>query len=170
MNPNSRLIWRPILVVLSVAAMALPTLSAQGKGEDDIKQAFGQLQGAIKAKAAAKIWALLDSDTQADAEKIAKKVKGVYKKANEKDKAEHETNLGLTADEFAKLDGPLLLKTKRFLGKYDEIPDSKITSIAVQGDSATVNYLESDGDKEKLTYTRQDGKWKVAMPMPKFTK
>jgi hypothetical protein len=64
----------------------------------------------------------------------------------------------------------MLIKTKRFLGKYDEIPDSKITGITVQGESATLNYLEPDGDKEKLIYTRQDGKWKVAMPMPKFTK
>jgi hypothetical protein len=172
MIPNSRLKWGPTAVVLSVAAMAMAqqTLSAQGKGEDDIKQAFGQLQGAIKAKAAPKIWGLLDSFTQADAEKIAGRVKAVYKKANEKAKAELETNLGLTADEFAKLDGMMLLKTKRFLGKYDEIPDSKITGITVQGDSATLNYLEPDGDKEKLAYIREDGKWMVAMPMPKFTK
>src|SRR6267378_2488037 len=86
MNPSSRLKWRPILVVLTVAMMPLvqQALSAQGKGEDEIKQAFGQLQGAIKAKAAPKIWGLLDSFTQADAEKIAGRVKAIYKKANEK--------------------------------------------------------------------------------------
>jgi hypothetical protein len=154
----------------TLALVAAGLASAQGKAEDELRQAFGQLQGAIKAKDATKIWALLDSDTHADAEKVAKKLKGIYKKAGDKEKVEHQTNLGLTAEEFAKLDGMMLLKTKRFLGKYDEIPDGKITGITVQGDSAMVNFLEPDGDKEKIVYSRQDGKWKAAMPLPKFTK
>jgi hypothetical protein len=172
MNRNFRSKWCPVVVlaVIAGALLAQDIRSAQGKAEDEVKQAFVALQGAIKAKDAAKIWDLLDTDTRLDAEKAAKKVKGVYKKANDKEKADHEKNLGITPDEFAKLDGQLLLKTKRFLGKYDEIPDSKITGITVKGDSATLNYLEPDGDKEKLDYTRQAGKWKVAMPLPPFTK
>jgi hypothetical protein len=164
--------WCAAVVLACFASLLLTreTQSAQGKAEDEIKEAFGQLQGALKAKDAAKIWALLDSDTQTDAEKAAKKVKAAYQKANDKEKTEHEKNLGLAAEDFAKLDGPLLIKTKRFLGKYDEIPGSKITGVTVQGESATLNYLEADGDKEKLTYARQSGKWKVALPMPKFTK
>jgi hypothetical protein len=166
--------WKHVTLLLLAAlvpALAAPQPAlAQGKAEDELRQAFGQLQGAIKAKDAAKIWPLLDTDTQADAAKVAKKLKATYLKADDKEKAERQTNLGLTADEFAKLDGTMLLKTKRFLGKYDEIPDSKITGVTVQADSAVVNYLEPDGDKEKLTYTRQDGKWKAAMPLPKFTK
>jgi len=163
--------WCAAVVLACVAGALLPhDTQAQGKGEDEVKQAFGQLQAALKAKDAAKIWALLDSDTQTDAEKAAKKVKAVYKKANDTEKAEHEKNLGLAAEDFAKLDGPLLIKTKRFLGKYDEIADSKITGVTVQGESATLNYVEADGDKEKVTCTRQSGKWKVALPMPKFTK
>jgi hypothetical protein len=150
--------------------LAYPAPSAQGKAEDDVKAAFGKLQGALKAKDSAAIWGLLDTDSQADAERTAKVVKGVYKKANDKDKGEHEKNLGLSAAEMNKLDGQMLLKTKVFLAKYDEIPGSKITGVTVQGDSATLNYVEADGDKEKLTYTRQTGQWKAALPMPKFTK
>jgi hypothetical protein len=158
------------LALLGTVLLAQDLRSAQGKAEDEVRDAFTALQGALKAKDAAKVWALIDSDTQADAEKNAKKVKSAYKKASDKEKADHEKGLGLTADDFAKLDGQLLLKTKRFLGKYDEIITSKITGVTVQGDSATVDYLEADGDKVKAGYTRQQGKWKVALPMPTFTK
>jgi hypothetical protein len=163
--------WFGILTLAALAGVVADAApAAQGKAEDDIKAAFKDLQGALKAKDAGKIWNLIDSDTQADAEKDAKKVKAAYKKADDKGKTELETLLGLTADEFTKLDGKLLLKTKRFLGKYDEIIDSKITGVTVQGESATVDYLEADGDKVKAQYTKQGGAWKVALPMPKFTK
>jgi hypothetical protein len=32
-----------------------------------------------------------------------------------------------------------------------------------------VAYTEPDGDKEKLSLARQDGQWKVSLPMPKAT-
>ena len=32
------------------------------------------------------------------------------------------------------------------------------------GDSAVVNYIEPDQDKEKLNMTRQDGQWKANIP------
>jgi hypothetical protein len=161
------------VVVLAFAAGALLTEDsrpAQGKADDEVKDAFGKLQAAIKAKDAAKIWDLLDSATKADAERTAKIVKAAYKKANDEAKTKHNETLGLKADEVGRLDGQSLLNTKPFHAKYNEIPDSKITGISVQGDSATLNYLEPDGDKEKLNYSRQDGKWKVAMPMPQFPK
>lgn len=155
-----------IACTLSVSGLAL----AQGTADTDVKNAFVALQAALKAKEAARIWALLDSDTQADADKAAKKLKSVYKKASAQEKAEYDKNLGLTAEEFVKLDGQLLLKSKRFLGKFDEISDSKITGVTVQGETATLNYVEADGDKEKVNYTKQNGKWKAALPLPKFTK
>jgi len=146
--------------------------SVQGKAEDEVKQAFSDLQIALGAKDPAKIWALIDSDTQSDAEKIAKRIKTGYGKANDTQKAELEKSFGLTADELARVDGKLLMKTKQFIGKYEELADRKgtvITGITVQGDSATVNYTEADGDKVKLNLKRQDGKWKAAMPMPSFS-
>jgi hypothetical protein len=169
-SPLSNSIALFLLIAASCVLVCQQTQSAQGKAEDDVKAAFGQLQGAIKAKDNGKIWDLLDSDSQADAERTAKVVKGQHKKSNEKDKSEQEKTLGLSAAEFAKLDGKLLLKTTVFLAKCDEIPGSKITGVNIQGTTATLNYEEADGDKEKLTYSRQDNKWKVALPMPKFTK
>jgi hypothetical protein len=158
------------LAIFGYAVIAQDIRSSQAKAEDEVRDAFTALQGALKAKDAAKLWALVDSDTQADAEKNAKKVKNAYKKAGDKEKADHEKNLGLTADDFAKLDGQMLLKSKRFLGKYDEIITSKITGVTVQGDNATLDYLEADGDKVKAAYTKQQGKWKIALPMPPFIK
>ena len=63
--------------------------------------------------------------------------------------------------------GKEFLKTKRFHGKYDELPDSKIEKVTVQGDQATIAYVELDGDKEKLILVREQGEWKVSIPMPK---
>ena len=47
--------------------------------------------------------------------------------------------------------------------------NARIEKITVQGDRATVNYVEPDGDKEKLGLVKQDGRWKVSVPMPKGT-
>jgi hypothetical protein len=172
MARETRSSWCPVvgLAIMTGVLLARDTQSAQSKVEDDVKEAFGKLQNSIKAKDAAKTWDLLDRATQADAERTAKIVKSAYKKASNKAKAKHEEVLGLKADEFAKIDGQGLLKTRPFLAKYDEIPDAKITGVTVQGDSATVNFIEPDGDKEKLSYSKKDGKWKVALPLPQFPK
>ena len=135
-----------------------------------MREAWTALQSAIKNKDADKIWNLLDSDTQADATLAARKVQAVYTKAKAREKAEHEKVLGLSAAELTDLKPVLLFKSKRFHGKYYEIPDSKLEDVSVQGDRATLKYLEPDGDKEKLNYVKQDGKWKVGMPLPKFFK
>jgi hypothetical protein len=156
------------IAILMGAFCAHETRSAQV--ENGVREEFGHLQAALKAKDAPKIWDLLDSATQADAARTAKILKAGYKKATAKGKAKQQETLGLAADDLLKLDGPSLLKTKPFLAKYDEIPDAKITGVTVQGDSAIVSYLEPDGDKEKLNYSRQGGKWKVALPMPPFSK
>jgi hypothetical protein len=46
---------------------------------------------------------------------------------------------------------------KRFQTKYHEPLDSTIEQVAVQGDNATIYYLEPDGDNEKLIFIRQEG-------------
>jgi hypothetical protein len=157
-------------VVLGTMAggCAKPSVSAPApKGEEEpARQAFVALQTALKAKDADKLWALLDTDSQADAERAAKAVQEAYTKAPADAKAEQEKALGLTGPELAGINGKTFLKTKRFLGKYDEVADSKIEKVTVQGDTATVNYVESDGDKVKLNLVRQGGQWKASLPMP----
>lgn len=137
------------------------------KDEEAVRAAFTALQEALKAKDAGKLWALLDEDSQADAERAAQAVREAYGKAAAGEKAEQEKALGLPGAELAALKGQGFLKTARFHGKYDEIPDSKVEKVAVQGDTAAVSYVEPDGDKEKLAFVRQGGKWKVTLPMPK---
>jgi hypothetical protein len=37
----------------------------------------------------------------------------------------------------------------------------------VEGEQATVEYVEPNGEKEKLKFVRQEGQWKVRLPVPK---
>ena len=136
-------------------------------GEDDIRQAFVSLQKAIKARDGDKIWGLIDSDSQSDANRAAKAVQAAFSKAGDKDKAEFEKKYGLTLKELADMNGKLFIKSNRFHGKYHEIPGSKLDAVKVKGDTARINYTEEDGDKEKLSLVRQKGQWKFIIPMPK---
>jgi hypothetical protein len=79
---------------------------------------------------------------------------------------------GLLADKSqaeakqAGLTGAALLDHKDFRRKYGEVPESKLEMVLVPGADATLRYLEPDGDQEKLTAVRQDGKWKLLLKVP----
>jgi hypothetical protein len=143
-----------------------PAASAE---EEAVKKAFIDFQEAMKARDGGKIFGLLDAESQADAERAAQSVKDAYSKAAPAEKDETEKNLGLTAAELGALDAKGFLKSKRFLGykNYHEIPDSKFEKATVQGEKATLHYIEQDGDHEKLSYVKQGGAWKVSMAIPK---
>jgi hypothetical protein len=162
-------IWAATAVLSCLAGCSRPAENAApAKGEDEARATFVAFQQALKAKDADKLWSLLDTDSQADAERKAKAVRDAYAKANPKDRTEQEKTLGLSGAELESLKGVGFLKSKRFLGynKYDEIPSSKIDKIDVKGDRVVVNYVDDDGDKEKLELIREAGKWKVVAPMP----
>jgi hypothetical protein len=158
-------------MILLAAAFAAgcpnPTERPGGNEEGAVREAVSAFQAALKARDADRLWQLLDAESRADAERAAQAVRDAYAKAGPDQKAEQEKALGLPGAELAALTGPGFLKTKRFHGKYDELPDSKIDRVTAQADSATVTYTEPDGDKEKLTLVRQGGQWKVSVPMPK---
>ena len=158
----SKPVWGAFVLMLA-AASVLPALA----GEDDIRRAFKEFQGAIKARDPHKIWELLDNDSQADANRAALAVQAAFGKADDKTKAEFAKKYGLSAKELGEMTGKLFLKSNRFHGKYYEIPDSKIDSIKVKGDTARLIYLEEDGDKDKLTLVKQKGQWRFVVPMPK---
>jgi hypothetical protein len=113
---------------------------------------------------------LLDSRSQANAERVAKAVQDAYAKATLAEKTELEKSLGMNGAELAALTGKDYLRTNRFQRKYQDLPGSTIENVVLQGDSATVYYLESDGDKEKAIFVRQDGQWKVWLTMPTMSK
>jgi hypothetical protein len=147
-----------VLIASSVAPNAV-----RAADEEDVKAAFTSFQAAIKAADHEKIWLLVDTATQADADKYAKTVQTSYGKAGDDEKAKLEKAFGLSADEMSKITGKLYLKSKPFIGKYHEVPGSKIDKVTIEGDKATVNYTEEDGDKEKLQLVKQDGKWKLSV-------
>ncbi len=80
-----------------------------------------------------------------------------------------EKGMGLTAAEMAKLTGPGFLKSNRFLGAqpYNEVGACMVQSVNVQGDTATVAYIEDDGDHGKFNFVRVAGQWRVSAPIPK---
>jgi glucan-binding YG repeat protein len=134
--------------------------------EDEVTQAFVSLQSAIKAKDGDKTWTLLAKESQDDADREAKAVKEAFAKAADKDKADYEKKLELTGKELADMSGKLYVKSRRFYGKYHEIPDSKVEKVVVAGDSGTVHYIEEDGDKVKQEVVREKGQWKFVIKMP----
>lgn len=134
-----------------------------------MRAAVAEFQAALKARDEEKLWSLLDSDSQADAERAAKSLRDAYAKASAEQKAEQERALGLTGAELAALAGKGFLKSSRFLGKYEELRDSTVDAVTFNDrDTATVAYTEPDGDKETLKLVRREGRWKLSeLKMPK---
>jgi hypothetical protein len=154
---------KPLLAGTALLVGAVVSPLCRGAEADDAKGAFTDFQAALKSGDPEKIWPLLDIKTQADADKAAATLKANYAKAKPADKAVLEKAFGLKADEIKDVTGKVYLKSKRFLGKYHEIPGSKFDKATIDGDKATINYTEEDGDKEKLSLVKQDGKWKVSI-------
>jgi hypothetical protein len=170
MRPSATPVGRTaILLTAAVAGFVCPPRLLAGDKED-VRAAFQAFQAALKARDAAKVYALLDSASQAAANRAAQFVKTTYNKAADAQKAKMVKTLGLPGTELARLTGEGFLKTKTFQGKYDEIPGSKVQDVTVQGDRATVFYIEPDNDKEKLQLNRQKGKWRISAPMPMVPK
>jgi hypothetical protein len=148
-----------LTTALFLGAVVLPV--CRGAENDDVQAAFTAFQAALKSGEPEKIWPLLDSKTQADADKAAAALKVSYGKAKPAEKTALEKAFGLSAAEITGVTGKVYLKSKRFLGKYHELPGSKFDKATVDGDKATVNYTEEDNDKQKLSLVKQDGEWKV---------
>jgi len=140
---------------------------ANADEEGVVREQFAELQTALRNRDADKLRMLLDSRSQADADRAAQAIRTAYAEASPQEKAEQEKALALTGTELAGLTGKGFLKSKRFHDKYEEMPDGKIDKVVMQGDNATVYYLEPDEDKEKAILVRQDGRWKVWLTMPK---
>ena len=128
-------------LLLVVAAGCTPTPPTEGKEEKPVRDAFTAFQEALKSHDGDKLWSLLDADSQTGAERAGKA-------------------LNLSGKDFVKSD--------QFCGQkpLNEVPEGKLTKVTVQGDKATVNYDEADGDHEKLKMVREGGQWKVSAPMP----
>jgi hypothetical protein len=135
-------------MVVALGCSSKPSDRPATDEEGAVREKFAELQSALKSRDAEKLWALLDEQSRADAERVAKDIQTAYNQAGAEEKANQEKALGLSGAVLAGLDGKGFLKTKRFQKRYDEIPDSTIDKVVIQADSATVYYLEADGEKE----------------------
>lgn len=154
----------PVLLLLAAGCGPGSSQKDSAIEEAKLKETFAAYQQAIKDKDAGKLWDLLDADARAAADRAAKPLRDDYAKADADGKAKQAKNLGLTGDELANLTGKVYLKTPRFVGKspHDEVPGSEFKGATIQGDKATVKYIEDDGDKKELLFTREGGRWKVS--------
>lgn len=155
-----------LALLMFLPGCAGPGVSSHSGEEEKVRQAFAAFQQALKAGDANKLWSLLDAESQADADRVAQTIRDAFARAGPAGQADFEKRLGLPGADLASLNGEGYLKTRRFLGKYDELAQGKVTQVTVQGEQATVNYVEPDGDKERLTLVRQGGQWKLSVPMP----
>jgi hypothetical protein len=158
--------WILVLCLFVIPGCKKPAEQSSKEEEQAVRDTFVAFQSALKARDGDKIWPLLDSDSQADAERAAMALRKDYSKASAEEKAKQEGAFGLGGAELADLTGKGFLKTKRFYGEYHEVPDSTIDKVAVDGNKATVFYIEEDGDKKKFSLERQDANWKLSIKMP----
>lgn len=162
--------WLGLLLLgIATGCASKPPEDPASKDEPVLRQRFAELQNAIKNGETDKLWKILDSRSQAEAEKTAQAIRAAYTSAGPEQKAKQEAALGVSAADLADMTGKTILSSKPFQkSKYHELPDSKIERVVGTGDDATIYYLETDGDREKLIWTKQDGNWHVWLAMPKI--
>src|SRR5207302_6131091 len=115
-------------LVLGCSGPPAPTPKAAPASNEEarVRECFEELQAALKAGDADKLWALLDPKSQADAEVAAKLAHTAYAAASPEEQAKMQKDLGLSGPELLALSGKTYLKTERFRGKFHEVPESKI--------------------------------------------
>jgi hypothetical protein len=158
--------WKAWLALPKVGPPAKAVVPAPTDEEKVVRKAFVELQLVVKNRDADKLWQLLAAKCRTEAEQTVKKTQAAHQQGSSKEKADLEEALGIPGNEVATLTAVGFLKTKRFQGKYRELPDSNIEKVVVQGDTATVHYIEPDDDHEQLIFVREAGAWKAQVMIP----
>jgi hypothetical protein len=170
--------WRPGLLVLALIAGCsskpagpAPTAATAGPSEDEsaqVRRRFAELEAAIKAHDAGRIWDLLCTRSQSDAERIARAARDAYAKAGPDEKTQQAQAFGLSDQQLTELTGKDVINGKRFRKKFDDLPGSKVEGVSVEKESATIRYTDTEGDHEKLIFLRQGGAWKAWLTIPRL--
>jgi hypothetical protein len=139
--PRHTAAWVLALLLVWSAGCPSPTTrpaASPEKEERAVGVTFDALQRAVEKHDAEAVLDLLDGESRARLERVAR-----------------ETSK--SARDLLKED---------FLSEhpYDEYPEGKLTRVTVQGDTATAEVAEPDGDKYPLTFVREGGRWKVRAP------
>jgi hypothetical protein len=156
-----------------------PETNTDSPQQAAVRQEFNKLKAGLAALRESKkgaddqVWELLGPDSQAAAEKKAKVVKSAYAKLADKNKAEMEKKIGLSAKELADMNGKTFVKSQIFQRKYDKVPDSEVSKITVKGNTATLVFI--DPGKNTVTVglvcpepssQPQVDRWKFNLEMP----
>src|SRR5262249_44980478 len=72
----------------------MPATAKASSQEDAVRKTFAELQAAVKAKDADKLWALLSTKSREDAERVAKTVREAYAKSDASEKGKQEKVTG----------------------------------------------------------------------------
>jgi hypothetical protein len=168
--------WVGLLVVAFAAGCnsnpteRQPTGPTPAEPEAAVREQFAALQAAVKARDADKLWDLLSSKAQADADRAATAARAAYEKGGADEKVKQAAALGLPDADVGKLTGQGFLRTRPFLAKHGELVEGKVGRVAVLGDSATVHWEDDEGDKEKTVFMHEGGRWKAWLAMPRDRK
>jgi hypothetical protein len=161
---------RHLLVLLALLAGCGTHVAPESNNDEQaIRQAFTDLQKAVKDRDGARLWDLLAAETRQDAERVADTIKASAGKADGATKAELAKRLGVPAADLGGFSPQAYLQSNLVHGKLHEISDSKIEKVAVKERSARLTYVESDGDHESLGLVREDGRWKFLLALPGWT-
>jgi hypothetical protein len=155
------------LLALAVGCASKPPDPPVTSDTEPVRQRFAALEAALKAQDADVIWNMLSTKSREDAERIAKEARAAYATAGPDAKKSQAQALGLSEKEMAALTGKAVLKSKPFRKKYDDLPGSKVNQVVVTDDSATVHYVDTEGDNEKLIFVREAGAWQAWLRIPR---
>ena len=156
---------RAAALLLLVGCGSPPSQKGTAAAEDgELKEAFTAYQKALKDKNAERLWDMLSTQARADADRVTQQIRGTFVRANAEVKAKLAKDLGLTMSEMANLKVKDYLRTPRFVGAkpQDEIPKSKFEGATIEGEKATVKYVEPDDRKRELRFVREGKRWKVS--------
>jgi hypothetical protein len=158
MSRRSPRAWWPALLVLAGLGCGPPPTD----DEPRLREVFAAFQRAVAARDADALWDLLSPEARGAADRVAETLRTDYKTAAPEERAKQAEPLGLGPGELARVSGKGYLKTTRFLELYREVPGSTFQDAGIDGDRATINYVEEHGDGGQLPCTRTGGVWKVA--------
>jgi hypothetical protein len=164
-----------LLMAMAIGCTRAPTGAQREKDEAVVRERFTALQDAFKAVQAKpddantrKLFDLLHTDSQQNADRAAKSVSDQYVRADDAAKAKISAALGVSGADFQRLSGIDYLRSKVFLNTYQAVADSKLDKITFERDKAWAHYQETGSarDSGKVEFALQDQQWKIILPIP----